>query len=103
MVTCNEQLPQHIMSMIGYHHIYLQWTVSTSFVYYERLPHLLTVDGYHRINLHGAVTRAYTYNGWLPKFQLKMNCSKCKGNRPLLVDGMITTHIVSISYGNLTL
>jgi hypothetical protein len=59
------------MSMIGYHNIYLQWTVSTSSVYYERLPHLLTVDGYHSINLHGAVTRAYTYNGWLPKFQFK--------------------------------
>jgi hypothetical protein len=60
--------------MDGYHNIYLQWTVSTSSVYNERLPHLPTVDGYHNVNLHGAVTRAYTDNGWLPKFQLTMNC-----------------------------
>ena len=42
--------------MDGYHSNYLEWMVSTASAYNERLPqHLLTMDGYHNINLQGTL------------------------------------------------
>jgi hypothetical protein len=39
--------------MNRYKNIYLQWTITTASTYNERLPlHLLTMNGYHNIYLH---------------------------------------------------
>jgi hypothetical protein len=53
--------------MNGYHNIYLQWTVTITSAYNERLSyHLLTMDGYHSIYLQWMITITSTYNELLP-------------------------------------
>jgi hypothetical protein len=48
--------------MDSYHDIFSQWLVTISFTYNGRLPeHLLTMNGYHYIYLQCKVTIAYTY------------------------------------------
>jgi len=53
----NERLPYHLLTMDGYHIIYLQWTFTITFC---------TIGGYHNIYLQWTVFIASSYNGRLP-------------------------------------
>jgi hypothetical protein len=53
--------------MDGYRNIYLQWTVTITLTYNERLPwQQLSMNGHRNADLQWMATIPYTYNGLLP-------------------------------------